>query len=106
MVKGKNTGGKAQVKRKKILKIIYKHIKLSYIINKENHMAIKKYSVTISPEPYTVEVEASKPQGALNKAHREWRDTIAKNPEKLEITVDRVKADVTEAGNDVEEVEE
>lgn len=65
-------------------------------------MAIKKYQVTINPEPFTVTVEASKPQGAVNKAHRQWRDEVAKKVDKLDVTVDRVKEDVTEAGSDEE----
>ena len=67
-------------------------------------MAKRQYEVTITSEPFTVTVEASKPQGAINKAHRQWRDTIAKDVEKLDIVANRTSgvktADVAEPANE------
>ena len=53
-------------------------------------MAKKTFKVTITPEPYTIVVEASKSTGAVNKAHRQWRDEVAKNSENLDIVATRV----------------
>lgn len=64
-------------------------------------MAKKTFEVTITPEPFTVTIEASKSQGAINKAHRQWRDEIAKNVDKLDIVATRVSA-----GNAAEEADE
>lgn len=65
-------------------------------------MAKKTFEVTINPTPFTVTVEASKPQGAMNKAHRQWRDEVAKHPEKLDIQVNRANT-VDVINDDTEE---
>ena len=63
-------------------------------------MAKKQFEVTITPEPFTVTVEASKPAGAINKAHRQWRDEVAKNVDKLDIVANRIGGKV-EAADEV-----
>lgn len=63
-------------------------------------MAKKTFKVTITPETYTTVVEASKSTGAINKAHRQWRDEVAKNSDNLDITATRVPE-----GTTAEEVE-
>lgn len=63
-------------------------------------MAKKTFKVTITPEPYTVVLEASKSTGAINKAHRQWRNEVAKNVENLDVVATRVPE-----GTTAEEVE-
>jgi len=58
-------------------------------------MSKKTFKVTITPEPYTTVIEASKASGAINKAHRQWRDEVAKNADKLDIVADRVPEGTT-----------
>lgn len=55
-------------------------------------MAKKTFEVTITPAPFTVTVEASRESGAINKAHRQWRDEVAKHVDQLDIVANRVGA--------------